>query len=101
FNCWSPNPSSRLFSSGTQSKHQPKFSTERSRSQTSFIHCPPHGAGSKKGTTRNGRRAVPRSASRNVAPLIIFGSPGIVVSGRKGGGGGCSFFLRSGRRQPA
>ena len=51
-----------------------------SRPHTLFIHCPPHGAGSKKGTTRNGLCAVIRRPSRSTSPLIIFGSPAMWVS---------------------
>ena len=49
-----------------------------SRSQTSFIHCPPHGAGSKNGTTRNGRRAARRRPSRTASPRASFGACRVV-----------------------
>ena len=75
-----PKSSRSEFSSGTQSKHHPKFFSLRSRSHTSFIHCPPHGAGSKNGTTRNGRAVAWRKAERTAAPSTMRGWPGIVVS---------------------
>ena len=68
-----PNCSNKLFSSGTQSKHHAKFSTLRSKLQYSFIHCPPHGPGSKKGTTRNGWVTACLYAFLKSSPFTIFG----------------------------
>ena len=39
----------------------------------SFIHWPPHGAGSKKGTTRNGLRTAVKQASSHRLALRHFG----------------------------
>ena len=70
----------KLFSSGTQSKHQPKLACVLSKSQTSFIHWPPHGAGSKNGTTRKGEEAVFLRPAFQVSPSIILGRSLIWVS---------------------
>src|SRR6185369_9685862 len=98
-NWCAPKPSSRLFSSGTQSKHHAKLGTERSRSQTSFIHCPPHGPGSKKGSTRKGRVTACRSPRRKASPLISFGSSLSFESRRKSQRRSSGFFHRSQTRQ--
>ena len=70
----------KLFSSGTQSKHQPKFCLLRSKSQTSFHPLSTPWAGSKNGTTRKGPEAVFSIPQKNVSRSIILGCPAICVS---------------------
>ena len=50
----------------------------RSRSQTSFIHWPPQGAGSKNGTTRKGRVTAWRSPRRTASPSASLGSARVI-----------------------
>src|SRR5919106_2037201 len=94
-----PNLKRRLFSSGTQSKHQAKFVAPRSRSQTSFIHCPPQGPGSKNVTRRRGRVTQCSSPRRKLSPGTSFGSPGTAVSSRKSQCAIVRCFTRSHTRQ--
>src|SRR5690606_3262966 len=94
-----PNLISKLFSSGTQSKHHAKLITSLSRSQYAFIHWPPHGPGSKKGTTRNGRVTACCNALFSARPEHIFGSLATVVSTTKSHRFMSFFFSRSHTRQ--
>src|SRR6185312_10270739 len=94
-----PNPSLRLFSSGTQSKHHAKFGGSFGKSKWLRIHSPPHGPGSKKGTTRNGRSHVFCNPKRYKVPETIRGSPGRFVSRKKSIFSNIACRIRSATRQ--
>src|SRR5208282_5872997 len=95
-----PNPKSKLFSSGTQSKHQAWLGTPSGESpQTFSIQWPPQGPGSKYGTTRKGRWAAIRNPSRNASPEIILGECESFVSSKKSISGKTCCLSRSAARQ--
>src|SRR5689334_11281303 len=94
-----PKPRSKLFSSGTQSKHHAKFGSSAVSPKRRRIHSPPHGPGSKNGTSRKGRRAVIPSARRYDAPATSRGDPASFVSRYQSTRSSSSFFHRSAARQ--